>query len=138
MTSSAASLTLSARKRVVGDAVAGRRGQPAHHLDPAAAGQVHVEQDDVGAVRGDGGDRLVDVGGLGEHVDGPPVASSSARTPRRNIAWSSTITTLTRAGCSLIGPPVCRATGQVQAHLGALAGRRPDLGGAAVAVPSGR
>ena len=49
----------------------GRRcaGERAHHLDAAAAGQVHVEQHDVGPVLRDRGDRLVDVGGLGQHLD---------------------------------------------------------------------
>src|SRR6476620_1727158 len=65
-----------------------------------------------------------------------PEASSSARTPRRNIAWSSTITTLTGA-CSLIavllsGP--AGLAGQVQAHLGPLTDRGPHLGGPAVPV----
>ena len=47
MTSSAASETDSARKRASGLALV----HPAQHLDPAAAGQVHVEQHDVGLGR---------------------------------------------------------------------------------------
>ena len=43
--------------------------RPPHHLDAAAAGQVHVEQHHLGLVLGDRGDRLVDVGGLGQDLD---------------------------------------------------------------------
>ena len=68
-------------------------------------------------VRSNGGDRLVDVGGLLEHLD--RVAELRAD-PRRNIAWSSTITTLTLPA-SLIGLLLSR-TGQVQVHLGASPG----------------
>ena len=42
---------------------------PPHHLDAPASWQVHVEQDDVGLLGGDRGHRLVDVRGLGDHVD---------------------------------------------------------------------
>src|SRR5690606_9812747 len=52
----------------VGAARRAGRGQAAHDLPAPAAGQVHVEQDDVGAVGADRGHRLVDVPGLGDDV----------------------------------------------------------------------
>src|SRR6478752_10100614 len=59
-----------------------------------------------------------------------PARSSSARTPRRNIAWSSTITIAT-GRCSAIA---LLLSGQVQPHLGPLTGRRPDLGRSPVSL----
>lgn len=41
----------------------------AQHLDAAAAREVDVEEDDLGAGRRDDGDRLVDVGGLADDLD---------------------------------------------------------------------
>ena len=48
----------------------GRRGHPAHDLDPAAAWQVHVEQDDVGVELGDERHRLRHGPRLPDHLDG--------------------------------------------------------------------
>src|SRR4051794_32203170 len=63
-----------------------------------------------------------------------PAPSSSARTPRRNIAWSSTITTLTGSLMALLLCSSVLVPGQVQTHLGPLARRGPDLGRASVAL----
>ena len=73
MTSSAASDTDSARKRTGLLGVGHQRGAAAQHFDPAAARQVHVEEDDLGPGRRDDRDRLVDVGGLADHLDAGPL-----------------------------------------------------------------
>ena len=65
MTSSAASETDSASQRTSGSS----RAQRLQHGQPAAAGQVHVEQDDVRTGGPDALDRGRDVGGLADHVD---------------------------------------------------------------------
>src|SRR4051794_40902401 len=57
---------------------------------------------------------------------------SSARTPRRNIAWSSTITTATRRVGSGIGLLLSGRPREVQAYLGPLTEGRSDLGSTAV------
>ena len=65
MTSSAASDTLSARKTT-----SGQRGVHLfEHGAAAAVRHVHVEQHDVGRVRGDPDDRLADRPGLADDLD---------------------------------------------------------------------
>ncbi len=61
------------------------RGKPPHHLGAATAGQVHVEEYDVGPVLVDGGDRLVDVGRLGHHVDRVPQLGAHAGAEHRVV-----------------------------------------------------
>ena len=125
MTSSAASETDSARN--CGASVAVTSPTPAHHLGAAAAGQVHVEQDDVGQ-------RLARCAATASSTSAAsPTTStrrrpSSARTPARNMAWSSTITYADVAVAhDVLSPLVEPRNGIGQLHLGALAGRGPDL-----------
>src|SRR4051794_24500892 len=59
---------------------------------------------------------------------------SSAFTPTRNIAWSSTMTTRTLLSSVMALLVGSMRTRQSQPHLGSLAARRPDVGRAAVAV----
>ena len=77
---------------------------------------------------GDRGDGGVDVLGLGDDLDAV-TRSSSARTPVRNMAWSSTRTT-----CSVLmrEPPDSVSSGSCIRDLGALARRAADGDGAAV------
>ena len=79
MTSSAASDTDSARKRVSGSARADRF----EHGEPAAVGHVHVEQDDVRRGLADDRDRRRRVGRLADHLD--PVAEFAAHA--RSGTW---------------------------------------------------
>ena len=120
MTSSAASETDRARKRVPGDAAP----DAPHHLQPAAAGQVHVEQHHlrVAARRRRPRPRRRRPPRRAPRP-GPGAAASSARTPVRNIAWSSTTTT--------------RAPVPVAAVIRVLlAGRRSRSGRSRTSVPS--
>ena len=71
ITSSAASETDRARKRVVASCFAAAgSAQPTHHLGATAAGEVHVEQHHLRLVLEHGLHGLVDVGRLGDDVDG--------------------------------------------------------------------
>ncbi|CAM5686228.1 hypothetical protein SCALM49S_05510 [Streptomyces californicus] len=54
-------------------------GAAAQHLDAAAAREVDVEEDDLGAGRRDDGDRLVDVGGLADHLDAGLLGAADLR-----------------------------------------------------------
>src|SRR5688500_18381077 len=128
MTSSAASLTLSARNRVPGDPVAGDAASRRITSTPPPPGRCTSSRTTSG--------RCADTAATASSTSAASASTStaspsSARTPRRNIAWSSTITTLTLPA-SLIGLLLSR-TGQVQVHLGALAGRRSHVAGPAVA-----
>ena len=136
MTSSAASETESARKRVLGRLVGGT----ADHLHAAAVGHVDVEQDDVGL------GSAIDARTASADVAGSPTIStwpsSSARTPARKSSWSSTITTRGHAAPGMVeldlgarrrapsgwrrgrrGAPCARRS--TRARRGGPAGRRP-------------
>ena len=117
---------------------AGHR-HPPHHLDSPAAGEVHVEQHHLRLVLGDGGDRLVDVGGLGQDVDvtAPDALQLGADAPaeHRVVVDDHDHGTSWLMGCSLMVLLLSGLAGQVQAHLGARrrarSGPRPSRRGAA-------
>src|SRR5215213_4074651 len=128
MTSSAASLTLSARNRVSGDPVAGDAASLRITSTPPPPGRCTSRSTTSGW--------CADTAAIASSTSAASASTStaspsSARTPRRNIAWSSTITTLTLAA-SLIWVLLSRA-GQVKVHLGALPRCRSHVGGPAVA-----
>ncbi len=51
----------------------------ADHLDPAAAGHLHVEQHDVGLALDDAAHGVLDGGGVAEHLDEPVELGPHAR-----------------------------------------------------------
>ena len=94
---------------------AGRRDPP-HHLDAAAAGQVYVEQHDVGVVRRSPrrSPRRRRRPRPGRRRRRGRRSRARRGRPRRNIAWSSTITIPTGPVRSLLShrsPPVGRRAG---------------------------
>ena len=69
---------------------------------PSSSGHGQVGEDDVGPGLLDQGEQVVAVVGLADDLD-RRVASVTARRPKRNMGWSSAMTT--RTGLSvLIGP----------------------------------
>ena len=108
ITSSGASDTDSARNRCAGRVAR----DPADDLDPAAAGHVDVEQDDVGL--GARGSRRRRPRRWPRRRRTSTRPSSSARTPARKRSWSSTITTLGVRGHRGVPSPArprCRGPG---------------------------
>ena len=121
MTSSAASLTDSARNFVLG------RAGTAHHLDAAATGQVHVEQHHLGLVRGDRGDRGVDVLRLGDDVDVGAELGAHAGPEHGVVVDDDDCRLVTTRSPPASGIRAVRRTSVPSP------GVLPDLGGAAVA-----
>src|SRR3954447_32505 len=129
MTSSAASETLSARERVAGEAVAARRITSA----PPPPGR-WTSRSTTSGCRAVTAATASSTSAASARISTVPraAASSSARTPRRNIAWSSTITTETVLGSAMA--LLLSGSRQVQPDLGPLTRRRADLARAAVPV----
>src|SRR5881397_1114022 len=130
ITSSAASLTESARNRVVGASVP----TPAKTAWPPPSGMWTSSRTTSGLVR-----RMSAIASA--TVSASPTRStaspSSARTPERNSRWSSTRTTRGR-GWSFRESLLGSFTGHLQVHFGALAEHAADRRGAAVALhPTG-
>ena len=108
---------------------------------PPPPGRCTSSSTTSGSVLQHRGDRGVDVLGLGDARRRGRPARPAPRA--RNIAWSSTITTVLsrrRPVPGWPGPGPLLASGghrHAQPDLGALAGRGPDLGGAAVPLHPG-
>ena len=113
----------------------GRRGlDPPHHLAPPPPGRCTSRSTTSGRCSRDRGHRLVDVGGLGDHLDqagaGRGQLGAHAAAEHR-VVVDDHDAHRAAGGCS---HRVLRRCGprQVQPDLGALARRGADLGGAAV------
>src|SRR4051794_33930095 len=119
MTSSAASLTDRARKRVPGTSVP----TPASTARPPPSGMWTSSSTTSGF---DVRIRVMASATVSASPTRSTASPSSARTPDRNSRWSSTSTTRGRSDPS--------ATGHLQLHLGALAGRTAHLYRPAVAL----
>ena len=113
-----------------------RAGRGAHRLDdrpPPAARQVHVEQHHVGRGAADALDGRLDVDRLADDVDGSRPAELGPHAGQEQPV----VVDQEHAGSSAVAGRRHRATpassGQLEGHLGALAGRAVHLGAAAVA-----